>query len=1060
MRRLLLILTYCLLQFHGLAQITSLHGSIVSETSREPLEGVSIVLCNSKILGVTDKGGHFRVSLNNRDTLCLQFKLLGFETVHKTVVLPVNEALQISLKETVSSLEEVTVSTGYQSLPKERATGSFELINEELLNRQISPDVISRLDGIAPGVLFDRRGGAKQSFQIRGLSTVTSEISQPLIVVDNFPYEGDINNINPNDIASITLLKDAAAASIWGARAGNGVLVITTKKGSFNKPLQFSLTSNTTMTEKPDLFYAPQISSKTFIETERFLFDNGYYNASLTNTRNWPVLTPVVELLEQAKKGEIGTQELETALATLGNYDVRNDLSKYLYRTAINQQYALNASGGSERFNFMLSAGYDKVQQTAVGNQNSRYSFRSQNNFRPVDGLDIQAGITYTVNNSENNNIGTIRLGPTGTLYPYARLMDDAGGHAIIEQNYRRGYVDTAGGEKLLNWHYRPLDELAMANNTSKLQDIVFNFGAKYRLMKGLTAELRYQYEHQKQAGNELHHENSFYTRDLINKFTQINTQGIERPIPLGGILDRTNAELNAHGLRGQLAYQYNEGDRHDLSLLLGSEIRDNTRSLDGNRYFGYDSDLLTTQRVNYTIRYPIYDDLASPMLIFTNERFSKLNDRFVSLYFNGSYTFLSRYTLSASARRDASNMFGVATNNKWKPLWSVGGAWQVSNESFYNWSTLPSLKARLTYGYSGNVNNGVAALTTIAYQNAPSNLSQLPNAAIQNPPNPSLRWEQVSQVNAALDFMLRNNVVSGSIEYFKKSATDLLSVVPVDPSVGYNNITKNSAALNTEGIDLLLNTVNLRGTVGWQTQLLYSLNKTVVKQYLFEVRSPSSHVSNGSNLIPIEGKSAYNVVSYRFMGLDPNNGNPLFAVNGEGSTNYGDIGQLITMDDLTFHGSALPQHFGAIRNTFTYKNWSLSANVTFRMDYFFRRNTVNYGTFFDGQPAHTDFYQRWQKPGDEQFTQVPAMHYPNDSRRDQFYINSDILVERGDHVRLQDVNLSYRLGSIANFKNIQVQLYARNLPIIWRANKQKIDPDFPEFGAPLNVSLGLHMNL
>ncbi|HWK99816.1 MAG TPA: TonB-dependent receptor plug domain-containing protein, partial [Parapedobacter sp.] len=213
-----------------------------------------------------------------------------------------------SLRQDTVLLEEVNISTGYQVLPAERVTGSFERVDSAVLNRQITTDVISKLDGVLPGLIFDTRGPTTR-LRVRGLSTLGTTDSRPLIVVDNFPYEGDLNTLNPNDIASVTLLKDAAAASIWGARAGNGVLVITTKQGRFNQSFKLSATSNLTMQEKPDLFYVPQISSSDFIDNEIMLFNAGVYDSRLMDARSWPVVTPVVELLDQQRNGTISEPE-------------------------------------------------------------------------------------------------------------------------------------------------------------------------------------------------------------------------------------------------------------------------------------------------------------------------------------------------------------------------------------------------------------------------------------------------------------------------------------------------------------------------------------------------------------------------------------------------------------------------------------------------------------------------------------------------------------------------------------------------------------------------------
>src|SRR5690606_26350198 len=214
-------------------------------------------------------------------------------------------------------------STGYQTLPKERATGSFVQVDNELLNRRVSTNILDRLDGVTSGLVFDRRAGNNQNINIRGISTIFSD-NLPLIVVDNFPYEGALENINPNDIESITVLKDAAAASIWGVRAGNGVIVITTKKGAKGSKRTVSFNANTTVAEKPNLFYEPQMASGSYVEIEEFLFNNGYFDAALRN--DFQSVSPVVEALYLNRQGLLGDAETADRLSGFKQTDVRNDL--------------------------------------------------------------------------------------------------------------------------------------------------------------------------------------------------------------------------------------------------------------------------------------------------------------------------------------------------------------------------------------------------------------------------------------------------------------------------------------------------------------------------------------------------------------------------------------------------------------------------------------------------------------------------------------------------------------------------------------------------------------
>src|SRR5690606_36740168 len=336
---------------------------------------------------MTDGTGSFKLVLPASEKYELTVKSIGYEPLVISITAEKSKDLLLKLQRSENTLEEVVVSTGYQKLPKERATGSFEVIDTELFNRQIGTDVISRLDGIIPSILFDKRSGEENNMLMRGTATLEGrDGSRPLIVVDNFPFEGDINSINPNDVESISLLKDAAAASIWGARAGNGVLVITTKKSSFNSKWRLSASVNETVVEKPNLFYFPRMTSAEFIEVERFLFEQGAFDAVLNNAINFPVVTPVVELLDLQRKGTISETDLSERLEAYAGRDMRNDLNKYFYQPGFNQQYAVNLTGGSNHISTLFSLGYDNNRSSSVGNVTSRLNLNVQNTYRPIAG--------------------------------------------------------------------------------------------------------------------------------------------------------------------------------------------------------------------------------------------------------------------------------------------------------------------------------------------------------------------------------------------------------------------------------------------------------------------------------------------------------------------------------------------------------------------------------------------------------------------------------------------------------------------------------------------------
>ncbi|GGG96519.1 SusC/RagA family TonB-linked outer membrane protein [Parapedobacter pyrenivorans] len=1060
-----LIAILLLLQaFSALKAQQTILGNVVDKDTGAPIAGatVSIGLAGNK--SISDESGDFSIeTAGQADTLYISN--LGYVT-YRLALTPRYSAqlLRVALTPVERVLEEVNVNTGYQVLTKERATGSFEIIDNKLFNRQISTDVISRLDGVVNSVHFDKRLGSGTDFSIRGLSTLTTAIRQPLIVLDNFPFEGDINSLNPNDIENVTFLKDAAASSIWGVRAGNGVVVITTKKGRRNQPLTIGFNANVNVIGKPDLYYQPAISSADFIDVEWFLFDQGFYNTALQNTTNRPVISPVVELLTSRQGADAGTvQAIDRAIGQYRKWDVRDDFLKHVYRSAINRQYALNFSGGTEKLNYIASVGYDDNLSNLIGDGYRRMTIRTDQAYRPVKDLEFAFGFQYAAGARDNNSQGGYGELATGGgknfLYPYARLADDQGNPLALERGHRKLFLDTLGQGRLLNWESKPLGERDFANNSSTSRDILIRAGGKYRLMEGLDVSAQYQYQQGSRSALNIYGLETYFARDLINRYSTLTESGLIYNLPYGAIRDETGATTRAYGIRTQinLAKAWN---LHRVDAIAGAEARESTAELSSTRSYGFDEQNYTVAPVDYLTRYPIIGNLSGNNVIPFADRFTGTISRNVSMYANASYNYKNRYTISASARRDASNVFGVATNSKWVPLWSVGTAWLISEETFYRAGWLPYLKLRATYGYSGNVNNSIPAVTTISYRSPTlsNSINGLPYAVISNFPNPNLRWEKVGMTNVGLDFSTKGARLSGSVEYYFKKSIDLISPVPLDRTAGAGaTISANSAILNNHGVDITLNTLNLNGTLKWSSALLFSYNRNEVAKYLFDPGQLTTYVGADAIIFPKEGMPAYNLVSYRWNGLDPQTGDPIGSLDAKPSKDYNAIVYNATENDLVFHGSALPQYFGSFRNDLSFRKFSLSVNVVYRFDYYFRRSSINYSGLFNDWLGHADFSHRWQAPGHERHTNVPSMVYPANPQRDEVYVNSSALVARGDHIRLKDIRVSYEISLAElkklNMKNVNVFFYANDIGIMWRANKHKLDPDYG-YGMPAARSI------
>ncbi len=1057
--KIFLMLSCCMMTNTLLWAQVVVHGLVEDAINGKAIDQASIWLRGTRQGTRTDANGFFRLVINNQERM-LVISHLGYLDQVIEIGDGMQDTLRVKLEPAISELAAVEINTGYQLLPKERATGSFVQLDNSLLNRRVSTDILSRIEDVTPGLIFDRGpiASGNPPITIRGQSTINAK-TEPLIVIDNFPYEGDFNTINPNDVESITILKDAAAASIWGARAGNGVIVITTKRGGFNRKTNVSFNTNITVAAKPDQFYQPKISTADYIEVEKLLFARGYYTDAEQSLNNY-ALTPVVEMLIAGGK--------EAEIEQLKWQDVRNDYDRFLNRNAFNRQYAINLNGGSENQRFYFSAGYDRNLETLVGNAYRRVSLNAKNTYLFFDKrLELTSDIYFSESGRETNGFSSVNMtsayGSQIDLYPYARLSDGQGNHLAVVKDYRMSFVDNALRDGLLDWQYRPLDELSFADNSSRITDYRINSNLNYKFSKAISLSAFYQYAKTATDQRNLQPQEAYAVRNLINRYSIVRTAGVERPIPLGGILDQTASQQKTHSLRLQLNAAHKWNDEHEINGLAGVEMRDQGTVVGVHRLYGYNDEYATSAAVDYTGSYTSYVNPGQTNLRIPNvDSQRELTDRFLSYYSNLSYTLRNKYTLSASGRLDQSNLFGVETNNKGVPLYSVGLSWLLSDEDFYWFKSVPYLKLRATFGYNGNIDKSMSAFVTARYSSNDPN-TRLPYATILNPPNPDLRWERVRVVNLGLDFGTANNRLNGSIEYFKKDGMDLIGVRPYAPSSGIVSFTGNYADTKGDGLDLVINAQILDRKLKWDNNLLFSAIGEKVTNYK-QSFSVASYLDDYI-IAPMEGRPLSAIYAYQWAGLDASTGDPLGVLNGEPSQDYSAILAAATPQNLVYLGAGRPRLFGAFRNTFSYGAWSISVNISYRFKYYFRRASIDYNALLLGYGGHGDYENRWRQAGDEQFTQVPSMPDEPIQSRNTFYTNSAILVDKADHIRLQDINLSYRLTKATMprlpVSSAQLYVYANNIGILWKATNTKLDPDYARVASPpmRTIALGVKID-
>lgn len=1032
---------------------------MVVNAEGKPIEGATISLEGKKST-ITDQYGIFHlngVMIHEK----IRISFIGYESKE----LPIKEIRnkKITLSEKITRLKGLSVtSNGYQKLTDNKTIGSTTRTDDKQFNRTLSTNILDRMFNITAGLNYMPANAAipgKSPFPIRGTSTILGN-QFPLIVIDNFPYNeiatesSILNYLSPNDVDSISVLKDAAAASIWGARAGNGVIVITTKKGKLNQKTRIQLNASVTIGERPDLYSLPQTSSEATVALQQELFKRGAYNDhddTYPYMEMYRSLPEVVELLLAARRGDISPEYAREKISAYAKHDVRNDVNKYFLQNSIIRQYGLNISGGSTWMSYFSSISYHKDISSSRGDENERFTLRFDNSVHPFRNLNINIYGAFTQSGTLRNAM------PIGGWMPYSMLADANGNHLPTPNKYRTTYVDTIRHPALLDWHYRPLDEQAFRNDVSKESDLRFGGALNYTIIKGLNLDIKSQFQQSRGRTRTLNDVNTFFTRDLINTYMFTSTfTGLDSfPIPLDDVLDKIAVAERTVNFRAQLNYEKKWGENHELIASAGAEFSESNFDRNSERQYGYNNYLIDYEKT-YRLR---GNQKMTNQIPGVPISAVSINNRMRGYYAISNYVYKEKYIAAFSIRQDGANLFGVKPNNQIVPLWSAGAGWYISNEKFYGSPWLALLKLRLSYGYTGNIKSDITSYAVIDFSEEPQDLSGIRSAWIVTPPNPYLKWEKTGTLNIGIDFESSNKRVEGSLEYYSRKVKDLISPVSVEATSGFSQYLGNHARMKGNGIDLILNTLNVKNPFLWKTNLAFSYNTDKVTGY--------SQAPTVANLL--FGTSAYigkplnAIYSYKWGGLDSLTGAPRGYVEGRKVPyNVAMNGSNTKPEDLVYHGPSTPRFYGNILNTFKWKQFSLSCNIVYKFDYYFRRKTLSYTSLLMNGYGHSDYNYRWKEPGDELITNIPSIPVIFNPARDNFTQRSEIQVEKADHIRLQDIRIEYaipinQISKVLAQSTATLYFVANNMGIIWRANKHNIDPSLAEdsYQVPRNYTVG-----
>lgn len=1051
---------------------------VVADCNGTVLSGATIIVKGTNRSAVTGADGKFSIQVNVNDVLRISY--VGYENKECKILstaaalvqsfsqngkkgevkeMSITSGLQLCLPPAAEAMQEVSVvSTGYQILPKERSTGSFGQLSGAEVRKKATPNIVDRLEGTISGVLVNItqadagliNSGSRSSIRVRGRNTINAN-QNPLVVVDGFPTELDLRFINPDDIENITVLKDAAAASIWGARSANGVIVIETRKGAFNKGWNFNYSSTLSWTGKPRLDYQPTLNAAQQIDLEEEMVSKNVLANPFAQT-NPPPTTLAADILFRHKQGLISTEQKDAMLDQLRGRDFRDQYEKYLLQQPFNQVHSISLSGGERFSKTYLSASYTNEKPNAVGDKAQRVTVDATHTLNFLKYFTFSGNFNVAMVKENRNGFGISALAPsTNTFMPYDQIVDDAGNRVPQYRNYYRTKIDELVGKGYLPWTFNYLDELENRDNSNRQNTYRLNFGLDYKVAKGLTVGIKYMLEKDYLRVRNFSNANTYTARNQVNAATSINatTNALVYGYPKGGILTESTTELNHYNLRGLINYSRDFGADHHIDAVAGAEMREYYLMASGNTRYGYNDRDLTSQPVAYGTRYTAA--VTNSQIVLTDPAFNTEDkDRYLSYYANAAYTFRNRYTITGSARMDDSNLFGADSKYRATPLWSVGAAWKINRETWFHLPWIGLLNLRATYGVNGNVDKSTSPFLIATISGNDFNLAQS-YANISNPSNPYLRWEKTTTLNLGVDFEIFNNRFSGSVEYYHKKNTDLLGPAAVNPTVGFTRVTVNTADMKGRGFEFTLNArIIQQKDFNWDTRINFAWNTNEVVKTDLQLNTASYYLSQTN---PVVGDPLDRLYSYRWVALD-NKGQPLVLdENGKEA----DVTKTITSKDaLVYSGRTVPPYFGGITNTFTWRGFELSALFTYKLGYIYRYPSGgNYSSYITQKRLNSDVANRWRKPGDEAFTNIPGLPAQNQPSNYSRYEQADLLIRKADHIRLRELMLIYSipkkfLGK-SFLKGVQLSVQGRNL-WIWTSGNQGIDPDFIPYEGQLNL--------
>lgn len=981
----------------------------------------------------------------------------------------------VTPKDSIIQLSSVdVVATGYQNLHKEQTTSAYTEIKPSQINRQINATLKDVIEGQVAGLRFTKDPSTGKEVPIlRGVGTFSGNVGYtPLVVIDNIPTDIPLENINPQDIESVTVLKDAAATAIYGVRAANGVIVIVTKKGLHNG-LRINVNTDLSYTFKPNVDRMHYASTSDLIDLETAFYqskladsngnvDNVFDSYGVIGGRQFTrYYSPLLQLYRDQAKGKLSTQQVNSTLNEWRKRDYIRDFKSYVWQPIITKRYNINVESGNNRSQNYASLQYEDTDERIVTEKTRALNLYLKNTYQLTSWLKSTIGVNgrYTaidaiaepMRSNYTNPLGQPRYTSLLGTNPYAGFNLAAPINPyILEQ--------IVGNDAFRSYSFNLLESIAQEHQKQHTLNLRPFVNLQVSIFKGLQYQSYFQYELNTFDSETFLGKDTYYMRLRHNQLVKQDdkTHKFSSELPEGGYYEQLKKQTQHYTFRQQLDFNRTFAETHNITALVGFEMRQHyTPRNIAETHYGYDEQTLSFPTLNWK-------DLYNPgvtsylygrqSLSLNRNQHSETKHRFISFYSNFGYSYRQKYNLTGSVRIDQADMFGADPKYKYRPLWSVGGSWNVHRENFFNINDIDLLKLRLTYGISGNVDQTTSPflrgrLLTDVRGAYPSQQYLLINDT--DLPNPKLRWEKTETANIGIDFGVWH-WFSGSVDLYRRYSSDLLVLTELDPTVGAQRRLINNGALLNKGIEVSLNaTRKLADDLQFSVGTTFAYNKNTIEKVSSK---PTSAVEYARNPLYYyhQGDDFNSLYAYRYK--ETVNGYPIYLdENGNPNTTF-DANGIPTIKDIKNEdalvklGTMNPTFNGALNLQLRYKVFEVSTMFVYAGGHKLRKDTYSIN---QESETHHDINQRWTATNP---TDMPRMSfdYPAALRRTANTVNTfwqygDNHVVNADYLKWRNVVFAcYIPKDICEklrLQNAKVTAQFNNL-LTWSAAGDDIDPE------------------